>query len=674
MNSLPTAQADFTFTLAHSPEGCWFLRALAWRGRVITGASSAHYAAGWELTLNGTRYTPHLPLAQSLPPVVTTVGDTLHLALPHTLPGLGRLTHHLTFCGDTLTQHLELHNASESTPLVIENCNFAQLKLEPEFLHGLTVIGSDGYTRRDLTEHHFEAGSPLVTLHRPSEDWGLHVLNHAPGTLHRIATSAYLSVGYSNAKTPFQHHLAPGQSWYSDCAAFIAFAGDPTPPLHAYCRRALRPTPPLRPTYCSWEPFGRDIDEAKILTQIDRAAALGFDCFIIDDGWQDHAGDWQPDPVKFPRGLAPVTARLAEHGMSLGLWLSLTTLHTHSAAYAAHADCLVTDEHGRPRLTQVFEGDMAMACLNTRYADHIEARLHDLIERHQLTYLKIDLPTVNDVYFKPAIACHHPDHHHAPGRDYFLKTYRAIQAILTRVKHAHPHILLDVTFELWGGWHQIDHGLLACADLCWLSNLKDAEGAGAYGPAQARHLAAERAHLLPPDHCVIGNLRANGPHPSESLISAFASYPMLLGDLSQLSANTTTELRDLLAWFKTHAAAHDLQHHYAALSESPAHHPSQHAWSGYLRCDAHGNGILALFRNLSVHDTATVPIALPAAIPDDTVFTLTPAPLSQSLSLPLSPSLSPSPSLRATGAALRDGLKLTMPAPHAWYLFALTGN
>ena len=62
--------------------------------------------------------------------------------------------------------------------------------------------------------------------------------------------------------------------------------------------------------YNSWEATGFDVDEASQLALAERAAALGVELFVVDDGWfgarsDDRAGlgDWTPDPERFPDGL-----------------------------------------------------------------------------------------------------------------------------------------------------------------------------------------------------------------------------------------------------------------------------------------------------------------------------------------------------------------------------------
>lgn len=80
------------------------------------------------------------------------------------------------------------------------------------------------------------------------------------------------------------------------------------------------------------------VNEKFCLEEIEKAARLGITLFQIDDGWQagkspnsavakgsfkniwDNPDYWKPDPVKYPRGLAPIVERGRELGVQIGLW------------------------------------------------------------------------------------------------------------------------------------------------------------------------------------------------------------------------------------------------------------------------------------------------------------------------------------------------------------------
>ncbi|MBI4567021.1 MAG: alpha-galactosidase [Planctomycetes bacterium] len=62
--------------------------------------------------------------------------------------------------------------------------------------------------------------------------------------------------------------------------------------------------------------------------------------FQIDDGWQVGVGDWTPDPVRFPNGLAPVARAIARAGFAPGLWIAPFMVSRDSALFREHPEWL----------------------------------------------------------------------------------------------------------------------------------------------------------------------------------------------------------------------------------------------------------------------------------------------------------------------------------------------
>ena len=69
--------------------------------------------------------------------------------------------------------------------------------------------------------------------------------------------------------------------------------------------------------YNAWPTFWFDINEEKLSALAERAAELGVELFVIDDGWfstrnneLSGLGDWYPSPEKFPNGLNPLIKKV----------------------------------------------------------------------------------------------------------------------------------------------------------------------------------------------------------------------------------------------------------------------------------------------------------------------------------------------------------------------------
>jgi alpha-galactosidase len=92
--------------------------------------------------------------------------------------------------------------------------------------------------------------------------------------------------------------------------------------------KVLAATPPMG--WNSWNVYGPDIDEAKILATTDAMIEsgmrdAGWEYVMLDDGWQKAHGsrflyELEYDPVKFPRGIEFLADYVHERGMKLGIY------------------------------------------------------------------------------------------------------------------------------------------------------------------------------------------------------------------------------------------------------------------------------------------------------------------------------------------------------------------
>jgi hypothetical protein len=181
--------------------------------------------------------------------------------------------------------------------------------------------------------------------------------------------------------------------------------------------------------YNSWGTFGRNIDEAMMLTEIDAAAEAGVETFVLDDGWQDFSGDWNADATKFPRGFAPLVERLAQREMRFGLWMSPINFHPDSKTFAAHPEWGSVPYTGAS-LIPSDSGFGVWSILNPSF----RAYMTDVVERHitgGARYFKFDFMVwVDDANLG------------GPG-DYF-DSHDAFVAWVRALGAAHP----EVTFQL----------------------------------------------------------------------------------------------------------------------------------------------------------------------------------------------------------------------------------
>ncbi|HMD62148.1 MAG TPA: alpha-galactosidase, partial [Opitutaceae bacterium] len=153
------------------------------------------------------------------------------------------------------------------------------------------------------------------------------------------------------------------------------------------------------------KPYLGEMNLDRMLREIDVAHRMGIEVFVIDVGWFQKPGDWQPSPARFPDGLRQVKARLDGYGMRLGLWFAPTEVALTSRMMETHGDCAQTLDGKRPSPWVVWETEASIGCcVASRYGADFAAELVRLNRELGVTYFKFDAV---DQY-----GCDDPNHGH----------------------------------------------------------------------------------------------------------------------------------------------------------------------------------------------------------------------------------------------------------------------
>ena len=152
-------------------------------------------------------------------------------------------------------------------------------------------------------------------------------------------------------------------------------------------------------------PYLDEMNSDRMLREIEVAHRMGVDVFVIDVGWFEKPGDWQPSPIRFPDGLRQIKATLDGFGMKLGLWFGPTTVALTSRMLRTHADCVQTLDGKTPSPWVVWETEASSwSCVVSRYGQDFAHRLIELNRQLGVTYFKFDSV---DQY-----GCNDPNHGH----------------------------------------------------------------------------------------------------------------------------------------------------------------------------------------------------------------------------------------------------------------------
>ncbi|WP_345945092.1 alpha-galactosidase [Granulicella sp. dw_53] len=229
------------------------------------------------------------------------------------------------------------------------------------------------------------------------------------------------------------------------------------------------PHPKLRPVlYNSWEPTGFNVDEAGQESLAEKAATIGVERFVVDDGWfgqrsGDKAGlgDWNVNPVKFPHGLRPLIDKVHSLGMDFGLWVEPEMVNPNSDLYRKHPDW-VLNFPGRPRTEGRNQLMLNLARPDVRA--YVFQFLDSLLNENDIAFLKWDY---NRNWSEPGWPAVAPEEQ----KKVYITYVQNLYSILEELRRRHPHVEIE---SCSGGGGRVDLGIMQYTDEVWPSDNTDA--------------------------------------------------------------------------------------------------------------------------------------------------------------------------------------------------------
>ncbi|WP_299922852.1 alpha-galactosidase [uncultured Pelagimonas sp.] len=288
-----------------------------------------------------------------------------------------------------------------------------------------------------------------------------------------------------------------------------------------------KPDTPRPVHYNCWEAiyFDHDLDTLKDIAK--RAADLGAERFVLDDGWfgkrdddTSSLGDWDIDPRKWPDGLTPIIEHVQRLGMTFGLWFEPEMVNLDSDLARAHPEWIlggVDQIEGRQQRVL----DMA----NPDVRDHLFGKISAVLGSHDIDYVKWDhnrlLPT--------------PDATQAHGT----------LELMARLRAAHPMVEIE---SCASGGGRIDTGILRQTQRVWLSDSNDA--------LERLRIQHEAALLLPSvvtgSHVGPRKCHTSG-RVTDIRFRAWVAAQRHVGfemDPRELTEDEAKVLRDVTSWWK----------------------------------------------------------------------------------------------------------------------------
>ena len=269
---------------------------------------------------------------------------------------------------------------------------------------------------------------------------------------------------------PGEVRLAPGET-YASPEIVAAYSGQGLSKLsrkfHDHVRtKLLSPEMRAKPRpvhYNTWEAVYFDHDVEKLKELATRAAEIGVERFVLDDGWfggrrHDRAGlgDWTVSRDVYPDGLGPLVDHVTGLGMEFGLWFEPEMVNPDSDLYRAHPDWVL----GLEGVEQIpFRSQLALDISRPEVADYLFHAIDAILRDYDISYIKWDMN--RDLS--------HPGD--SSGVPRAFAQVGALYALLDRVRHAHPYVEIE---SCSSGGARADMGVLAHSDRVWTSDSNDA--------------------------------------------------------------------------------------------------------------------------------------------------------------------------------------------------------
>ncbi|HET6743647.1 MAG TPA: alpha-galactosidase [Kribbella sp.] len=275
-----------------------------------------------------------------------------------------------------------------------------------------------------------------------------------------VDTTGLLRIQAGRSSSSLGLRLAAGETWESP-KAVGACSAEGTDGLarvfHDYERAASRRRTP-KVLYNSWFATEFDIRAEHQLELARRAASIGVETFVVDDGWfvgrsddTGGLGDWEVDPAKFPDGLDGFISQLRGLGLDFGLWIEPESVSPKSQLFQDHPEWILRTADREPILIR---NQLLLDLSRDDVADFIWNTLDRLLSTYEIKYLKWDAN-------RPRLDAGDQ------RRDLDGLVVANLYSILDRLRAQHPDVFVE---GCAGGGARVDLGMAARVDTLWPSD------------------------------------------------------------------------------------------------------------------------------------------------------------------------------------------------------------
>lgn len=244
--------------------------------------------------------------------------------------------------------------------------------------------------------------------------------------------------------------------------------------------------------YNTWEAVYFNHDEDALLALADKAASVGAERFVLDDGWfggrrhEDAGlGDWWVSDAVYPKGLHALTDRVKSLGMEFGLWFEPEMVNPDSDLFRAHPDWVLQADGVE---AVPFRGQHTLDLTKPAVFDYLFEKITALVGEYDIAYIKWDMN--RDTNYPGS-----------GGRGAMHRQTQAVYQLMAKLREAHEQLEIE---SCSSGGGRADFGILRYTDRIWTSDNNDARarqsierGASYFFPLRVlgSHVGPERCHI-----------------------------------------------------------------------------------------------------------------------------------------------------------------------------------
>ena len=407
----------------------------------------------------------------------------------------------------------------------------------------LTREGFEGRSGHDYTIT--QVALNHATGFRHGEAWSL-AMAWSGNNIHHVERliDGHKSIGAGEYLLPGEVILKKGESYVAPRA--IATFSDRgldgvTNNHYSWIRSRSNHITKVRPrplTLNMWEAVYFNHNEEGIRTMVDKAADIGVERVVLDDGWfgsrrHDRAGlgDWVVSKDAWPNGLGPIIKYINDKGIEFGLWFEGEMVNRDSDLYRAHPDWILQEPGRLP-----IEGRWQQVLDLTKEGayNHVLNQVDAVLSEYNIAYIKWD----------------HNRHLTDPisdGRPVVRKQTQAIYRMFDELKKRHPGLEIE---SCSSGGGRIDLGMIEHADRFWTSDQND--------PLERQQIQRWTGLVIPPEFLGthVGPTVGHQMHRTHSIsfraLNALFGHAGIEWNISEADAKEAQTLKVYISFYKKH--------------------------------------------------------------------------------------------------------------------------